>query len=69
MFCKNDRSTQGTEHFKECKQEDGTYFFISYVWVGVEPSPKLLRPFFGLLYHPRMTDGDDCVAISGTNEW
>jgi hypothetical protein len=38
-------------------------------WAGVEPSPLFWRPFIGLLYQPGMTDGDDCMAVSGTNEW
>jgi hypothetical protein len=33
------------------------------------PSPLLLRPLTGLLYQLLMTNGDDCGAISGMNEW
>jgi hypothetical protein len=36
---------------------------------GAEPSPLLLRPFIGELYHPWMIDGDDCGVISEMNEW
>jgi hypothetical protein len=32
-------------------------------WGGVEPSPLLLRPLNGLLYQPRMMDGDECGAV------
>jgi hypothetical protein len=35
----------------------------------VEPSPLVLRPFVGLLYHPWMTDNDNCGAVAGMNEW
>jgi hypothetical protein len=34
---------------------------------GVEPSPLLLRPFIGLLYHLWMTDNYDCGAVGGMN--
>jgi hypothetical protein len=34
----------------------------------VEPSPLLLLMLIGLLYQPRMIDGDDCGAVSGVNE-
>jgi hypothetical protein len=36
---------------------------------AVEPSPLLLRQFFGLLYKSWRTVGDDCRATSGMNEW
>jgi hypothetical protein len=36
---------------------------------GMEPSPLLLKPLIGLLYHPWMIGADDCGAISGMNEW
>jgi hypothetical protein len=36
-------------------------FFL--FWGGVEPSPLLLRPLFGLLYQPRMVDDDECGTI------
>jgi hypothetical protein len=42
---------------------------VTFLLTRVEPSPLLLQPLIGLLYQPRMIDGDDCVAISGMNEW
>jgi hypothetical protein len=47
----------------------GLIFFLFIYEAAVEPSPLLLRPFIGLLYQLWMIDGDDCGAISGTNEW
>jgi hypothetical protein len=38
-------------------------------FVGVEPSPLLLRQFIGLLYQRWVIDGDDCETVSGRNEW
>jgi hypothetical protein len=43
-------------------------FFLFFYGAKVEPSPLLLRPFIGLLKEPWKIDGDDCGAISGTNE-
>jgi hypothetical protein len=43
----------------------GAYLFV--YRVVVEPIPRLLRPFIGLLYQPWMMDGDDCETISGMN--
>jgi hypothetical protein len=34
---------------------------------GVETGSLLLLPFIGQFYKPRMIDGDDCGAVSGTN--
>jgi hypothetical protein len=39
--------------------------FLFIYGAKVEPSSQLLRPFIGLLYQPRMVDGDECEAISG----
>jgi hypothetical protein len=45
-------------------------FFILFIsCAAVEPSPLLLMPLSGLLYQPWMTNGNDCGAISGMNEW
>jgi hypothetical protein len=35
----------------------------------VEPSPLLLLPLIALLYEHRMTDSDDCRAISEMSNW
>jgi hypothetical protein len=42
-------------------------FYMLWIWSG--PSSTILRPFIGLLQQPWMTDGDDCGAVSGINEW
>jgi hypothetical protein len=43
----------------------------SFLGVGVEPSPLVLRPIIGLLYRPWMIDDDDddCGAVCGMNDW
>jgi hypothetical protein len=43
-----------------------TYFVFG---TRVEPSSLLLRPLIGLLYQPRMIDGDAYGAVGGMNEW
>jgi hypothetical protein len=53
-----------------CRYRGVSSFFFLFIYAaGAEPSPLLLRPFIGLLFQPWMKDGDDCIAISGTNEW
>jgi hypothetical protein len=42
---------------------------FTYFWAEVEPSPLLLRQFFGLLYQPRLIDRDEFGAFSGMNDW
>jgi hypothetical protein len=44
-------------------------FDIFMYGVGLEPSPILLRPFIGLLYHLWAIGGDYCGAVGGMNEW
>jgi hypothetical protein len=47
-----------------------TYFTDLFVHRIDDAEPiLLLRPFTGPLYQPWMTDGDDCGAIGGINEW
>jgi hypothetical protein len=45
------------------------HVFLFVCGTGLEQSPLLLRPFIGLLYKHWMTDGDDCGAVSGMNDW
>jgi hypothetical protein len=41
---------------------------LSIYGAGVEPSPKLLLPVIGLLYQPRMIDGDVEQLVEWMNE-
>jgi hypothetical protein len=43
--------------------------FLCIYGAGGEPSPLLLRPFIGLLYHAWMIDGDDFGSIGKMIGW
>jgi hypothetical protein len=43
--------------------------FLLIYWAGAEPSPLVLKPFIGLLYQRRVTEGGDCGAVEQLVAW